>query len=78
MSILVNTQNEHEEKVILAFLNSLSIQYKTDIDGEEQVFEHFIKRYNEDLSKADSEIENGKFIIQEDIELLFKKRRDSI
>lgn len=34
MSILVNTHNELEEKVLIAFLKSLKYDYKSDVKGE--------------------------------------------
>ncbi len=78
MSILVQTRSEQEEKVILAFLDSLAIQYKTDIEQEEQVLQSFLQEYNQSLDKADSEIEAGNFVNQKDVEVLFEKRRQSI
>lgn len=78
MSILVQTRSEQEEKVILAFLDSLAIQYKTDIEQQEEVFQSFLQEYNQSLDKADSEIEAGNFVNQKDVEVLFEKRRKSI
>lgn len=78
MSILVQTRSEQEEKVILAFLDSLAIQYKTDIEQQEEVFQSFLQEYNQSLDKADSEIEVGNFVNQKDVEALFEKRRKSI
>jgi|GEM_PF-2126115 len=34
MSVLVNTKNEQEEKVLLAFLDSLHYKYQSDIEDE--------------------------------------------
>lgn len=78
MSILVNTRNEQEEKVILAFLDSLAVEYKTEFEEDEQISKNFISEYNQSLDKADSEIENGNFVNQNDVELFFEKRRQSI
>lgn len=78
MSILVQTRSEQEEKIILAFLDSLAIQYKTDVEEEQEVFQSFLQEYNQSLEKADSEIETGNFVNQKDVEVLFEKRRKSI
>jgi hypothetical protein len=78
MSILVQTRSEQEEKVILAFLDSLAIQYKTDVEQEQEVFQSFLQEYNQSLEKADSEIEMGNFVNQKDVEVLFEKRRKSV
>ncbi|TDE11592.1 hypothetical protein [Dyadobacter psychrotolerans] len=77
MSILVNTISEQEEKVLIAFLDSLAIQYKKDVE-ESQLVKDFVKSYNDDLDKANTEIEAGNFVNQEDVELLFQNRRKPI
>ncbi|MCE7041977.1 hypothetical protein [Dyadobacter sp. CY312] len=77
MSILVNTISEQEEKVLIAFLDSLAIQYKTDID-DSQLVKDFVTSYNEDLDKSNTEIEAGNFVNQEDVDLLFRNRRKAI
>jgi hypothetical protein len=69
MSILVKTQNENEEKVLLAFLNSLKYQYEIDIDNLENA-----KRYNYDIEIADKEIEDGNFQMHDEVELILKNR----
>lgn len=76
MSILVNTHNEQEEKVLLAFLDSLKFEYKTAIsDNEEELQEEFLSNYNNDIKEAESEIEQGNFISQEDVTKFFSERR---
>jgi hypothetical protein len=77
MSILVNTISEQEEKVLIAFLDSLAIQYKTDID-DSQLVKDFVTSYNEDMDKSNAEIEAGNFVNQEDVDLLFRNRRNPI
>lgn len=74
MSILVNTRNEQEEKVILAFLDSLAVEYSTEVD-EEQISANFIQEYNQLLDTAESEIEAGNFASQQEVESIFEKRR---
>ena len=78
MSILVNTISEQEEKILIAFLNSLSIQYKTDIENDQEIVNNFISHYNQDLDKANTDIEKGNFVSQQDVELLFEKRRKAM
>lgn len=79
MSVLVTTQNEQEEKVLLAFLDSLRYQYQSDIeDKAEQINEAFLNQYNKEIEQADKEIEAGNFVTHEDVEQLFQKRRKAI
>lgn len=69
MSILVKTQNKNEEKILLAFLDSLKYQYEFEIDDLEKV-----KLYNLEVENADKDIENGNFIVHEEVELILKNR----
>lgn len=69
MSILVKTQNKNEEKILLAFLDSLKYQYEIEIDDLEKV-----KLYNLEVENADKDIENGNFIVHEEVELILKNR----
>lgn len=78
MSILVNTQNEQEEKVLLAFLESLKYEYQANVDNDEQINGVFLDQYNKDIDAADTEIEKGNFVSQSDVEMLFEQRRKSI
>ena len=78
MSILVNTQNEQEEKVLLDFLESLKYEYQANVDNDEQISGVFLDQYNKDIDAADAEIENGNFVSQSDVEMLFEQRRKSI
>ncbi len=79
MSILVNTQNEQEEKVLLAFLNSLRFNYKTGVVEDSDVMrEEFIVEYNNELDKSVADIEAGDFVLHEDVEKLFSDRRKTL
>lgn len=79
MSIFVNTKNEQEEKVLVAFLNSLNYKYQSDTYTEPAEAEAaFLNQYNEEIESADKEIESGNFISHEDVEQLFQKRRKTI
>jgi abortive infection bacteriophage resistance protein len=79
MSIFVNTKNEQEEKVLIAFLDSLDYKYQSDINDEPTEFEAAsLNEYNEEINQADKEIESGNFISHEDVEQLFEKRRKLI
>lgn len=76
MSILVNTKNKQEEKVLIAFLDSLDYKYQSDINNDPvKVDEAFLNQYNDELDQADKEIEAGDFISHKDVEQLFEKRR---
>jgi len=76
MSILVTPRNEQEEKVLLAFLDSLSYKYQSDIKDEDQI-RAILDEYNEELDQADKEIEAGNYIKHEDVEQVFEKRRNA-
>lgn len=79
MSILVTINSEQEEKVLIAFLNSLKFEYKTTIaDQDEEIQSEFLTRYNLELDKAEKEIENGNFVLQSDVEKLLADRRRSL
>ena len=47
-------------------------------EEDEQISKNFTHEYNRSLDKADSEIENGNFVHQNDVEAFFDKRRQSI
>lgn len=79
MSVLVTTQNEQEEKVLLAFLDSLRYQYQSGIEEKaEQINEAFLNQYNKEIEQADKDIEAGNFVNHSDVEQLFQKRRKAI
>lgn len=79
MSILVKIQNEQEEKVLLAFLNSLRFNYKTGVVEDSDVMrEEFIVEYNNELDKSVADIEAGNFVSHEDVEKLFSDRRKTL
>jgi len=79
MSVFVNTKNEQEEKVLIAFLDSLDYKYQSDINDEStEVEAALLNQYNEEIDQADKEIESGNFISHEDVEQLFEKRRKLI
>ncbi|MBD3749629.1 MAG: hypothetical protein IE931_09040 [Sphingobacteriales bacterium] len=70
MSILVTPQNEQEEKVLIAFLESLHYHYETEASN--------LKEYTLEVEKANLEIENGDFLLQEEVEKLILQRRNAI
>ena len=79
MSVLVNTQNEQEEKVLLAFLDSLRYKYQPGIgDKEDQINAAFLDQYNKELDQADADIEAGNYVSHHDVEQLFQKRRKAL
>lgn len=79
MSVLVNTKNEQEEKVLLAFLDSLRYNYQTDIaDEDEQINTSFVNEYNAEIDQTDAEIEAGNFVKHNDVEQLFQQRRKAL
>ena len=79
MNVLVNTQNEQEEKVLLAFLDSLRYKYQSDIgDKEDQINRALLDQYNKEIDQADAEIEAGNYVSHADVEQLFQKRRKAL
>ena len=79
MSILVNTHNELEEKVLIAFLKSLKYDYKSDVKGKkEEVDKDFLDQYNQEIDKAETEIESGDYVDQDYVEKLFANRRKKL
>lgn len=79
MSVLVNTQNEQEEKVLLAFLDSLRYNYQSDIGAnEEDINTAFLDQYNKEIDLADAEISAGNHIKHQDVALLLKGRRKAL
>ncbi|MFF5383860.1 hypothetical protein [Pedobacter suwonensis] len=79
MSIFVNTKSEQEEKVLIAFLDSLDYKYQSDISEEPaEIATLFLDQYNQELDQADKEIESGNFISHGAVEQLFQKRRKAI
>jgi hypothetical protein len=75
--ILVNTNNQQEEKVLIAFLESLHYNYQSDLEIAD-LEKASLKEYNNELTQADSEIEKGNFLVQNDVQELFEKRRNSV
>lgn len=76
MSILVNTHNEQEEKILLAFLDSLKFEYKIAVpDTKEELQEEFLSNYNHEIKEGEADIEQGNFISQEDVAKFFSERR---
>jgi len=75
MSILVNTHTEQEEKVLIAFLESLQYEYKSNIPGEDQ---NFLDEYNKEIDEAEAQIESGDFMTHDYVEKLFADRRKNL
>jgi hypothetical protein len=70
MSILVTTHNEQEEKVLLAFLNSLQYDYTPfdlDIAAPTDEKRQTIDEYNNELAEAEAEYKKGESISTDDL-----------
>lgn len=79
MSVLVNIQNEQEEKVLLAFLDSLHYNYRSNIGDElDQINDAFLDQYNKEIDDADAEIESGDYVSHEDVKQLLRDRRKTL
>jgi len=77
MSIVVNTHNELEERVLIAFLNSLKYDYKSDVK-EKNADKDFLDQYNQEIDEAETEIESGDYVDQDYVEKLFANRRKNL
>jgi hypothetical protein len=78
MSILVNPHNEQEEKVLIAFLNSMKYDYKPTIGSDEkEVMRDFLDQYNKEIDEAEAEIDAGDYLDQDEVEAFFANRRKS-
>lgn len=79
MSILVNIHNEQEEKILLAFLNSLKFDYKVGIPADDEALQkEFIAQYNAEIDAAVTDIDAGNFVSHDDVEKLFADRRKAL
>lgn len=70
MAILVTPHNEQEEKVLLAFLNSLHYDYSTaEIDITEPADEkrQTLEEYNNEIAEAEAEHRKGNSISAEEL-----------
>jgi len=77
MSILVDIQNKQQENLLMAFLDSNAISYKTAQDMKDrESHEQFLEHYNQEIDKADLEIESGDFLSQVEVELLLNRAKD--
>ena len=76
MNVVVNPKNEQEEKVLLAFLDSLNYQYQANSANQSDT--SFIDQYSLELDLADQEIEAGEFMNQDEVTELFRNRRKSV
>lgn len=75
MTILVNTHNDLEEKVLIAFLESLKYEYKAGNYDEAEVF---LNQYNKEIDEAEAEIEAGNYADHDYVEKLFADRRKNL
>ncbi len=67
MSIVISTQNEQEERVLIAFLDSKAISYKTSVETD-------LASYNHELERADAKIDEGDFLSHSEVVLLINTR----
>ena len=76
MSILVNTHNESEEKLLIAFLSSHRFDYKSGLADSDT--EAFLTQYNKEIDEAEADIEAGSFVNHDEVEKLFSERRNGL
>jgi len=70
MAILVKTHNEEEEKVLLAFLNSLHYDYvpsEIDIPSPNDEKRQTLEEYNNEIAEAEAEYKKGNSISMDEL-----------
>ena len=70
MAILVTTHNEQEEKVLIAFLNSLHYDYvpaEINIPVTEDEKRQTVEEYNNEIAEAEAEYKKGNSISTDDL-----------
>jgi hypothetical protein len=70
MSILVTPHTEQEEKVLLAFLNSLQYDYvpgEIDISSPAGEKRQTLEEYNNEVAEAEAEYKKGNSISTDDL-----------
>lgn len=70
MAILVKPQNEQEEKVLLAFLNSLHYEYapaEIDIPAPTDEKRQTLEEYNNEIAEAEAEYKKGNSISTDEL-----------
>jgi hypothetical protein len=77
MTIQVYTHNEQEEKVLLDFLKSKHYNYKST-DENELTGAEFLNEYNNELNKAEAEIDAGDFYTPDEVKKVLSDRRKRI
>lgn len=76
MAILVKPHNEQEEKVLLAFLNSLQYEYaatELDIPAPYNEKRQSIEEYNNEIAEAEAEYKKGNSVSTEELKDKMKK-----
>jgi hypothetical protein len=77
MSIQVYPYNEQEEKALLDFLKSRHYNYKAT-DENEMPDAEFLNQYNEDLDKAETQIDAGDYLTHDEVKKFFADKRKRI
>ncbi len=70
MAILVKPHNEEEEKVLLAFLNSLHYDYvpaEIDIPSPTDEKRQTLEEYNNEIAEAEAEYKKGNSISTDEL-----------
>ncbi|MCF2446168.1 hypothetical protein L0657_19580 [Dyadobacter sp. CY345] len=70
MSILINPRNEQEEKVVLDFLDSLAVEYSTEVDEDWGDIPDIVVF---DVKESIKQIENGEGIDHHTVRETYKK-----
>jgi hypothetical protein len=70
MEIVVTPHNEQEEKILLAFLNSMQYEY-TSLDSKNQMpvneRKQTIEEYNDEIAEAEKEYKKGKSVTTDEL-----------
>jgi hypothetical protein len=74
MSILIFTSTEQEEKIVVAFLDSLNYTYQTGVE-QDQVSSALLEYYTHDIEKANLEMKDGNHVSHNDVKELLQLRK---
>jgi antitoxin component of RelBE/YafQ-DinJ toxin-antitoxin module len=70
MALLVKPHNEEEEKVLLAFLNSLHYEYmpvEIDIPSPNDEKKQTLEEYNNEIAEAEAEYKKGNSVSTDEL-----------
>ena len=74
MTIQVYTDNAHEEKTLLDFLESRHYNYKP-VEDVEMPDAEFLEQYNKELDEAEAQIDADDYLTHDEVKQFFADKR---